>query len=149
MAVDGVARAAEAVARRREPVWRVGGEAAVEVPLPGGRVWFQRLTPDPDGFARWCAALAAMASEPDNGRLRAEEQAALLAAYDGGWNVAGADGAPVPPPAALDLAGWNAVPREVIGALLDYLDAQATAGLRAAAARRASASASAGEGEAP
>ncbi len=99
------------------------------VPLPGGRTWWRRETPDPARFQWWTATLQQVAESPDSLSAWARERMALLAAYDGGWDVTDERGAPLRAPRELSLPGWNAVPREVIEAMLDHLDGQAREGL--------------------
>lgn len=111
------------------------------VPLPGGHTWLRRATPEPERFARWRRALELVAQRPGDRRRLAHERIRLLAAYDAGWDVQDAQGHVLPPPRRLSLRGWNAVPRAVIEAMLDHLDAQAAEGLaafRVARERRAS-----------
>lgn len=114
----------------------VDGVRVANVGLPDGRVWFQRLAPDTERFRQWCEALVHLAEHPDDPLAPARERVALIAAYDAGWNATDAAGRILPPPAVLDLAGWNCVPRAVIETILDHIDAQAEAGLRAAEAER-------------
>ena len=76
-------------------------------------------------LARHKRAASRLGDEGPLRRAAANERIALLAAYDAGWDVKGADGQVVPPPAKLSLRGWNAVPRVVIEALLAHLDAEA------------------------
>lgn len=101
----------------------------VPVALPNGATWLQRVAPHPERFERWRVAVQRMARTPDDTRLRSYERIALLAAYDGGWDVRDADGRVLPSPRRLSLRGWNRVPREVIEAMLDHLDAQTREGL--------------------
>lgn len=115
----------------------VEGEPVTVVPLPEGRSWFRRIAPEPARFQEWCGALVHFAEHPDDPEARSVERVKLIAAYDAGWDVLDAGGHPVPPPCALDLAGWNRVPPAAIGAILDHVDGEADSGLRAAADQRA------------
>ncbi len=101
----------------------------VDVPLPGGRVWRQRMAPDPARFEQWFAIVRRLGQKPTDALLRTRERIALLAAYDGGWDVRGADGSHLPAPRRLTLRGWNNVPREVIEALIDHLHREEEKGL--------------------
>jgi len=131
------------------------------VPLPGGFSWQQRHAPDPALFTAWRTALDIVGTPniqpaaPDGGwtpeslrdatdrenRTRraavARERMALLAAYDGGWDVRAANGHALESPVRLSPDDWNRVPRDVIDALLEHLDQLAAAAVAESAQQHA------------